>query len=291
MDSVLTSTFGDFEYLISDDCSGDVSWNMIQEYTDPRIRSWKYDRNLGEYANRNKVLQEAKGKFIIFVDGDDVLYKHTLRNLQEYIQEFPESVSIWGVWTHELSFCKFPVLLQPIETMQWIYAANLPISIMGFGETVFKTERLKKIGGFKEDLIAGDSYVKKRIALEGGVLLIPIGLMYWRKSEGQASSRLGQSYNGYKNNVMIDRIILQQPFFDDYEDHRKLFKSNTKVRDIKVLFGHTFLRGKVSVWYKLMRSMDFNYKDLLYLRKHADFSYKNILVKMNFNGKHRINAK
>lgn len=273
IESVLASSFTDFELLISDDCSTDDTWEIVQQYNDSRIRAWRNEKNMGEYPNRNKVLQQATGKYILYVDGDDMLYKYSLRNLSEYVIQFPEAVSVWGVWSHQLSFCIFPVLLQPKETLNWIYAANLPISIMGFAETVFNVESVKKAGGLSEQFICGDTHIKKRIAMEGPVLLVPIGFMFWRKSDGQQSSTLHQDFKGYMNNVLIDREILSNTYFKDFPAELNLYSNNCKVRDIKVLFGNTFMKGKILAGIKLWKKMKFKFTDLRWLFRKADFSY------------------
>ena len=95
--SVLNSSFTDFEFLISDDCSTDDSWQIIQKFPDHRITAWKNEKNLGEYKNRNKVLNAAKGEYFLFVDGDDVLYQQSLEILLKYIADYPQVKSIYGI--------------------------------------------------------------------------------------------------------------------------------------------------------------------------------------------------
>jgi glycosyltransferase involved in cell wall biosynthesis len=273
IESILSSSFGDFELLIADDCSTDDTWEIVNEYQDPRIRSWRNEKNVGQWINRNRALKEAKGKYIIFVDGDDVLYQHTLRNLSEYVDQFPEAVSIWGVFSQQLLFCIFPVLLQPKETMNWVYAANLPIAFIGLGETVFKVDIFREIGGFSNEFIASDTHSKKRIAMEGPVLLVPSGLMFWRTSDTQQSQKLNKGLRGYVNNVLIDRDILSNSYFNQFPNELSLYVHNCKVRDVKVLFKHTFMKGKFFTGIAMWKKMKFKFGDLAWLFKKADFSY------------------
>lgn len=284
VESVLASSFNDFEYIICDDCSTDNTWELVNQYKDPRIRLHRHENNVGEYANRNHALQMAKGAYILYVDGDDMLYKQTLRNLSEYVAAWPQAVSIWGVWSHQMQFCFFPVLLQPLEIMRWIYGANLPIAIMGFGETLFKTESLKSIGGFSDAFISGDTYIKKKLALSGPILLVPVGFMFWRKTEGQATNKLTQNFNGYINNVLIDRDILSQPFFKQHSDELELFIHNCKVRDIKLLLRNTLLKGNIKLWLRFMRKPGFSVADLKYVFKKADFSYLKKIEQQLYKG-------
>jgi len=75
VESVLNQRFSDFELLIIDDCSGDHTKAIIEPYAkrDPRIRFITNEVNLGMVANWNSCLLQAKGEYIKFVFGDDLL--------------------------------------------------------------------------------------------------------------------------------------------------------------------------------------------------------------------------
>src|SRR5438105_4541179 len=76
IESVLAQTYDNIEYIIGDDYSTDNTWQIIREYKDERIRAYRNEKNLGEYPNRNKAISLATGKYLIFIDGDDILYPH-----------------------------------------------------------------------------------------------------------------------------------------------------------------------------------------------------------------------
>jgi len=274
IESVLTSSFSDFEYLIADDCSTDNSWEIIRSYDDSRIVSWKNEINLGEYPNRNAVLQKAKGKYILFVDGDDALYHHTLRNVSEYLAYYPTAVSVWGVAIKELSIVSLPQLVPGWEMTRWTYLANVTAAHLGLAETVFKTETLKQIGGFPTNFISGDTFTKKRISLEGDILLIPMGLVYWRRSSGQASASLQKSFTGFITNVLIDRAIISVLRQESIDLDIEQIETNIRIRDIKLLFTHTVLRFRFLKAWQLFRELDFKLSDLRCLFKKGDYSYR-----------------
>ena len=277
-ESVLAASFTGFEYLIADDCSTDNTWDIIQEYKDPRIIAWRNDPNMGEYPNRNKVLEAARGQYILYVDGDDILYHHTLRNLKEYLDYYPGVVSIWGVAVQEVSFAPLPVCLPPEEIVRWIYLANVWMAHLSLAETVFQTTALKKTGGFPTHLISGDTFAKKRIALEGNILLVPMGFMYWRNSPGQASSQMRKSYNGFINNVQIEQGILPILQNKGFNIPIEQVKKNIAIRDIKLLFKHTFLKGKFKDGIALFLKLGFKISNLKYLFIKGDYGYKKQLL-------------
>ncbi len=80
IESVLNSTFKDFELIIVDDCSTDATVAIARKYEklDSRIKLFVNEHNLGDYDNRNFAASVARGKYIKYVDSDDILYKFSL---------------------------------------------------------------------------------------------------------------------------------------------------------------------------------------------------------------------
>ncbi len=74
LNSVLAQTYRNWEILIVDDCSTDNSVSIIKSYCDKdeRIRLFVNDTNSGAAASRNRALREASGKWIAFLDSDDL---------------------------------------------------------------------------------------------------------------------------------------------------------------------------------------------------------------------------
>ena len=74
IDSVLAQSYENWELLIVDDCSTDKSVEIIQNYCDKdeRIKLFVSETNKGGAAARNRALREATGKWIAFLDSDDL---------------------------------------------------------------------------------------------------------------------------------------------------------------------------------------------------------------------------
>ncbi len=70
--SVLDQTYQNWELLIIDDCSTDNSSDIILNFQDPRIKYYKLEQNCGAAIARNKGLAMAKGRWIAFLDCDDL---------------------------------------------------------------------------------------------------------------------------------------------------------------------------------------------------------------------------
>lgn len=73
IESVLAQSYSAWELIIVDDCSNDNTDDVVNQYlTDERIRYIKNDTNSGAAMSRNRALREAKGKWIAFLDSDDL---------------------------------------------------------------------------------------------------------------------------------------------------------------------------------------------------------------------------
>lgn len=73
IESVLVQTYTNWELLIVDDCSTDNTDDVVKEFlSDERIHYFKNEKNSGAAVSRNKALREAKGKWIAFLDSDDL---------------------------------------------------------------------------------------------------------------------------------------------------------------------------------------------------------------------------
>ncbi len=71
--SVQAQTYQNWEMIIVDDCSTDDTDAVVGAYlTDSRIRYLKNEKNSGAAVSRNYALREAKGKWIAFLDSDDL---------------------------------------------------------------------------------------------------------------------------------------------------------------------------------------------------------------------------
>lgn len=85
--SVISQSFQDFECLVVDDASNDGSAEIIEEFAkkDSRISSILLKENVGVSAARNIALEKARGRFIAFLDSDDVWDRDKLKIQIEFM--------------------------------------------------------------------------------------------------------------------------------------------------------------------------------------------------------------
>lgn len=70
--SVINQTYQNWELIIVDDCSTDNTDIVVEKIKDPRIKYIKNEKNLGAAVSRNRALREARGRWVAFLDSDDL---------------------------------------------------------------------------------------------------------------------------------------------------------------------------------------------------------------------------
>jgi|GEM_PF-315798 len=104
VESILNQTYRDFEFIIIDDSGKSIVTKLVESYKDKRIRVIDNKKNRGLIYSLNKGLREAKGKYIVRMDTDDVAMPDRLSKQLQFIEIHPE-YSVVG--TRALEFSHF----------------------------------------------------------------------------------------------------------------------------------------------------------------------------------------
>ena len=97
--SILEQTFSDYEFLICNDGSTDNTLDLISSFSDSRIQILKNKTNKGLPFSRNKLVKHAKGKYLAWLDADDVAYPARLQEQFDFLEQHSE-VYVLGTYAH-----------------------------------------------------------------------------------------------------------------------------------------------------------------------------------------------
>ena len=94
INSVINQTYKNWELIIVDDCSTDNTDEIVNKFLkDERIKYLKNEKNSGAAISRNKALREAKGRWIAFLDSDDLWVPEKLEKQINFMEKNSHSFS------------------------------------------------------------------------------------------------------------------------------------------------------------------------------------------------------
>jgi glycosyltransferase involved in cell wall biosynthesis len=198
IESVLASTYNNFELIIVDDCSKDNTVEIIKSYSnkDKRIRLFLNEVNLGDYPNRNKAASHANGEIIISVDSDDSIISNAIEHIVNLFREFPKSNFLT---LNRDSFFKEETEISSNELIRrhFLVQSNLHF---GPGGTAIRVKFFNEIGGFPVAYgPANDMYYNINAALKTTVILCKLEFLNYRIHDGQeANNKFSYLHNGYR---------------------------------------------------------------------------------------------
>lgn len=91
IESILSQTFKDFEFLILNDASSDKNVeNVIKSYDDSRIKYFTNEKNIGISETRNRLIDLSQGEYLAVMDHDDVSLPSRFEKQVKYLDENPD---------------------------------------------------------------------------------------------------------------------------------------------------------------------------------------------------------
>jgi len=149
--SVLDQTFEDFEIIIVDDHSTDDTSSAVKLFSDPRIHHMLNNRTKGACGARNVGILSAKGKWVAFLDDDDVWLPEKLKFQYELAQRVDKNVGLictdYGIYKEK----KDNPVIRKNRPSGWVSDKLLYGGIIACLSSVcVRTEVLKAIEGFDE---------------------------------------------------------------------------------------------------------------------------------------------
>lgn len=205
--SVLNQTYKDFEFIIIDDGSTDMTLELIRQFEDPRIRVIRCHH---DYINSlNRGLKACRGIYIARTDADDVMLPNRLKTQLDYMRAHPETAACfsWGTTfgsiQESIGHCAKGLIL---HAFFWLLTGNY----LMHPSAMLRTEFMKQYHlRYKNYPYAEDYKLWADITRLGGLIyIIPKPLFKYRISKDQVSHVHHAEQN--RTRLRIQQEILEE---------------------------------------------------------------------------------
>lgn len=281
IESILNQTYSDFELLLVDDASTDMSHEIAHSYTDSRIRIIRNQTNQGLAYSRNVGMREARGEYIAFADADDYSACNRIEQEVKCLDENKEvlAVSCWSNYIDEdgrLIEYEPSILMDEHEVKASFLVSN-PFSNPG---SMIRRDVFEKYKIFqKEELRVSQDYFFWLQVLEVGSLkIIPEKLLFYRVHNSKAQQNMNKDKKQYDTLMKkLVRYAWSSQGFDMNENdigfiYHFLFKRTFiwKIRDLA--YGYR-------IWKKVHNQLsDLSMKDREAVKKVIRERFKKIFL-------------
>ena len=185
IDSILASSWQDFEVIVVDDASTDGSREIAAAYADrdPRVKLFTNPDNLGDYPNRAKAASLASAPLLKYLDSDDIIYPHGLGAMMDAMRAYPDA-ALGLSHSRPEEEQPYPWQLSSVEAWRKEFLGE---GAMGSGPSgaIFRAAPFREVGGFRNWGVLNDTDLWYRMSARWPVVLMAPGLVWWRRHVGQ----------------------------------------------------------------------------------------------------------
>ena len=205
--SVLNQSYQNWELIIVDDCSTDNTDEVVASIKDERIRYLKNKINSGAAVSRNRALREAKGRWIAFLDADDLWVPEKLDEQIKFMVENSYDftytdyrIQLNGEWLPYI--CTGPNMVNKRKMYDYCYFSTITVIYRREAVGLIQIENLKKNNDYAMWLQAVEKVDCYRY---------PKCMSYYIKHDGSVSS--GSKVKLIKWHYLLFRVGLHKnPF-------------------------------------------------------------------------------
>ena len=186
IESVLASTYPNFELVIVDDASSDRTVEIARAYAsrDERVKLYVNEKNLGQFENRNLAARLSNGKYLKYLDSDDLLYPTGLDVLVSMMERFPDAgYGLCSLIQDDRRV--YPFLLTPEQAYERHFIEKVQLFHKAPLSSIIKRAAYDAVGGFTNPHGEGDYEMWLQLSLQHQVVLMPDGVVWYRVHDEQ----------------------------------------------------------------------------------------------------------
>ena len=201
IESILKQSFTDFEFIIINDCSTDNSLEIIQSFSDQRIKLINNTNNLGQGNTLNKGFDLSQGEYIARMDQDDISLPDRLKEQISFMEK-NKHIGISGTWAKIIGKKEGPIIKHGSNPKRnkatLLFHTCLVHPSIIIRKNVFENNQFK----FNQDYAPNDDYeLWTRISKNVNISNIKKVLFFYRVHESSASIKKAKQKKENKNKI------------------------------------------------------------------------------------------
>lgn len=193
IETVRAQSIATWELIVVDDASTDDTPGFVRGLRDPRISWIRCDCQVGQSAAANAGLAKARGRYVMFLDDDDLLRRDALERLSGALETQPQAVSAAGA-------CR--IFHDDGDSVRPYRPARAQTRVMwreflfgwwsNSGQNLHRTMVVRELGGFDPAVVhVQDRKLWLQLARRGPICVLPGVSMEYRQHGSQASKSAG----------------------------------------------------------------------------------------------------
>ncbi len=215
VDSVLAQSFEDMELIVVDDGSADGTAEEMKRYGG-RVKLIQHSQNKGVSAARNRGILHARGKYIAFLDSDDLWVKGKLRIQVSFLEDNPHYPICYTdeIWIRRGK--RVNPMLKHAKYSGWIFEKCLPLCIISPSSVMMRRTFFSKVGLFDEALPVCEDYdFWLRVSARFPIFFIDRKLIV--KRGGHPDQLSQRSWGNDRCRVIALEKLLSEPYIGSEE--------------------------------------------------------------------------
>ena len=254
--SVQNQTYKNWELIFWDNCSKDNSKEILQSFKNNKFKYFLSKKHTSLYAARNLAISKAKGKFISFIDSDDIWESDKLKKQMQLFKEKNVAVVYGNSWIRKEKTNQKKIFIKKKMKEGYIHNDLLKSYNVGILTAMVRRSNLrgKKIFNDKYNIIGDfDLFIKLSKKYKFKVIQSPVA-----------------TYRIHEKNLSIQKKELE------IKEYNNWYKKNSKILSLE---NRKIIKDKINQLKFVRKKFNNNFFEaLLFFIKNKKFSLKNLII-------------
>ncbi len=293
LQSAVDQTYPNIEIIVGDNCSSDDTDKVVAGFADPRIRYFKHPENIGPNNNFNFCLNQAGGAYFLLLHDDDLLDPDFIECCMNEAKDRTD-VGIIRTGTriidaHGTTQTEAVNRVKGLPTKEFFLGWFDRQTALYLCSTLFNTEQLKEIGGFKSktDLFQ-DVVAELILAARHGRIDVPDIKASFRNHPDEIT------YSSKVSDWCEDSLYLLDIMCDLDSANREIIRKRGMVFFCRTNYNRTIkvknFTKRMATFFLVYKRFDYRYSPFKYYFYRNKKRALSVFKKLTLQNQHQLNG-